>query len=118
MRWPHVTLMSWSVDVPSKMVTPPGQMLQAAGTGAGFPVGGISGAVLGREAMAAVEKATTSTAWNTVSAVMKGKLADAIASGDTQTIINLTSRIAAAQAAQPSPEDQSAPYAQATAQLQ
>jgi len=34
--------------------------------------------VLGREAMQALEKATTSTAWGTLSAVMKGKLADAV----------------------------------------
>jgi hypothetical protein len=99
---------------------PLGQKLaQAAGTGAGFVVGGLKGAVLGREAMAAVEKATTSTAWGTVRAVMKDRLADAMAAGDTQAVIRLTSRIAAAQAAQPSAEDESAePYKQATAQRQ
>jgi len=49
--------------------------------------------------------------------VMKGRLADAIASGNTQAIINLTSRIAAAQAAQPSGEKESAlPYAKAVAE--
>jgi hypothetical protein len=42
--------------------------------------------VLGREAMAAVEKATTSTARGTVSAVMKDRLADAMAAGDTQAV--------------------------------
>ena len=46
--------------------------------------------------MQAVEKLTTSPAWNTVSAVMKDRLSDALASGDTQAVIRITSHIAAA----------------------
>jgi hypothetical protein len=49
--------------------------------------------------MAAVEKAVTSTAWNTVSAVMKSRLADALVSGDTQAIVDLSRGIASQQAA-------------------
>jgi hypothetical protein len=50
---------------------------------------------------------------------MKGKLADAMASGDTQAVIRLTSRIAAAQAAEASDDqEQTQPYRQATAERQ
>jgi len=76
-------------------VKPLGQKLMgAAGTAAGYAAGGVGGAVLGREAMQAVEKTITSTAWNTVSAGMKSRLADAIAGGDTSTILNATKAIA------------------------
>jgi hypothetical protein len=44
-----------------------------------------------------------------------GFFCTALASGDTQSITDLSSRIATAQAAQPSAEDNTAPYAQATA---
>ena len=62
----------------------------------------------------------------TVSAASKLKLADALAAGDTQAIVNLTSRIAAKTAAsQPlkfGPENpdevRQQPYAQATAERQ
>jgi hypothetical protein len=50
--------------------------------------------------MQAPEKLTTPTAWDTVSAVMKDVLADALASGNTQGIIDLTNRIASRVAAQ------------------
>jgi len=53
----------------------------AAGTGAGFLAGGLHGAAIGKYAMDALEAATTSTGWGTVSATLKGKLADAIAGG-------------------------------------
>ena len=62
--------------------------------------------------MAAVEKATTSAAWQTVSAVMKSRLADAIAAGDTQAIVSISSSIAAAQAATPGDSDSARPYRQ------
>jgi hypothetical protein len=75
--------------------------------------------VLGREALGAMEKLTTSTAWGTVSSVMKDRLADALASGDTSMIIDLTSRLGASGAAQSSEEEPPAlPYRQATAQRQ
>lgn len=72
----------------------------AADTATGYATGAVSGAVLGREVMDALEKLTTSTAWGTVSAVMKSKLANAIASGNTGEIIDLASRIGASAAAQ------------------
>ena len=74
--------------------------------------------MLGREAMSALEKLTTSPAWGTITAVMKGRLADALASGDTLAIVNLSARIAAAQAAQSSEDEESAPYKQAMAERQ
>jgi hypothetical protein len=98
---------------------PLGQKLaQAAGTAAGFATGGMGGAVLGREAMGALEKLTTSTAWGTVSAVMKDRLASALASGDTQAIIDLTSRMGASAAAQSSEEEEAPtqPYRQAVSE--
>lgn len=97
---------------------PLGQKLaQAAGTAAGYATGGMGGAVLGREAMGALEKLTTSTAWGTVSAVMRSKLADAIASGDTSAIIDLATRLGASGAVQASEEEQApAPYRQAVSQ--
>ena len=55
--------------------------------------------MLGREVMDVLEKVTTSPAWGTVSAVNKGRLADAIASGNAQNIIDLASRIGARAAA-------------------
>ena len=51
--------------------------------------------MLGREAMLALEKLTSSTAWGTVSALMKDRLANALASGDTSAIVDLTSRMGA-----------------------
>ena len=75
------------------------KLAQAAGTGAAYVTAGVPGAVLGREAMAAAEKAVTSRVWNTVSAVMKSRLADALASGDTQATVDLSSGIASQQAA-------------------
>jgi hypothetical protein len=63
--------------------------------------------------MTALEKLTTSTAWGTVSAVIKDRLADALASGDTSAIVDLTSRLGASAAAQSSEEEQPAlPYRQ------
>jgi hypothetical protein len=53
--------------------------------------------------MAALEKATSSAAWGTVSAVMKDGLANVLASGDTEAILDLTSPIARQQAAQSNP---------------
>lgn len=69
--------------------------------------------------MSALEKLTSSTAWGTVSAVMKDRLAQALASGDTSTIIDLTSRMGASAAAQSSEEEAPAqPYRQAVSQRQ
>jgi hypothetical protein len=59
------------------------KLAAAAGTAAGFATGGVKGVVLGREAMSALEKLATSTAWGTVSAVIKDRLANALALGDT-----------------------------------
>ena len=58
------------------------KMARAAGQAAGFVEGGVHGAILGGAAMDALEAATSSPAWKTVSAVLKSKLADAIASGN------------------------------------
>ena len=82
---------------------PLGQKLAAAaGTAGGYAFGGVGSAVLGREAMAALEKVTTSPAWGTVSAVAKDRLANAMAAGDTNTVIDMLTKVGAAEAAQPS----------------
>jgi hypothetical protein len=47
------------------------------------PTGGVKVAVLGRDAMNALEKIASSTAWGTVLGVMKDRLVNALASGDT-----------------------------------
>lgn len=69
------------------------KMANVAGTGAGMMVGGIHGAIMGREAMGMLESTITSPAWQTVSAVLKDRLADAIASGN-KTSIGLYTKIA------------------------
>jgi len=80
--------------------------------------------VLGREAMSALETLTNSRAWGKVSAVMKGWLANALASGDTFAIVESTSRAGASAAAAQSTstgdeqEPPALPYRQATAQRQ
>jgi hypothetical protein len=81
---------------------PLGQKLaQAAGTATGYATGGTGGAVLGRQAMPAVEKAVTSPAWGTISAVTKDRLAQAIASGSTNTVIDIVTKLGAAEVYQP-----------------
>lgn len=76
--------------------------------------------MLGREAMLALEKLTSSTAWGTVSALMKDRLANALASGDTSAIVDLTSRMGASAAAQSGTDEEQSPlpYRQATSQRQ
>ena len=72
------------------------QLMGAAGTGAGFVAGGVKGAILGREAMAALQTATSSPAWRTISAVLKDRLADAISNGRTATASLLANQISKA----------------------
>jgi len=62
------------------------KIAQAAGMGAGFVGAGPKGALLGREAMDALEAITTSPGWQTMSAVGKYKLANAVATGSAPTI--------------------------------
>lgn len=79
--------------------------------------GGIKGAVLGREAMQALEQVTTSPAWATVSAEAKKRVADALASGNTQASWIWPHVSASQQVASPSAEEEepsAAPYWQAT----
>ena len=62
------------------------KMAGAAGAAAGFATHGLVGAVEGGIIMKNIEKLATSTAWNTVSAAAKSKLADALASGQGNLI--------------------------------
>lgn len=62
------------------------KLASAAGTAGGFGAGGFHGAALGRLAMDSLEAATTSMGWRTVSASLKAKLADAVASGNQSAI--------------------------------
>jgi hypothetical protein len=70
------------------------KLMGAAGTGAGFVTGGIPGAIVGRKVMDTLEQLTTSTAWGTVSAVNKDRLADALAKGSASEVEFWVSRIA------------------------
>jgi len=88
-----------------------------------FATGGSKCAVLGREAMSALEKLTSSTAWGTVPAVMKDRLASALASADTSGYRRSQHRMGASTAAQSSSagDEQEPPallYRQAVAQRQ
>ncbi len=81
---------------------PLGQKLMgAAGAAAGFGTAGIKGAALGKAAMQALESATTSPAWQTVSAVLKDRLAMAIAAGDQGPINFYIGKIADAEKVAP-----------------
>lgn len=75
------------------------KIVEGAGAAAGYGSGGVGGAILGKYALSAFEAATTSPAWRTVSAVLKDRLADAIAKGHrgpAESIINrITAEIAA-----------------------
>lgn len=53
-----------------------------AGAATGFGIAGVEGAVIGKVALDQLEKLVSSTAWNTVSAVTKDRLAKALASGN------------------------------------
>lgn len=53
----------------------------AAGAASGMALGGVKGLTLGRAAGEALETAITSPAWNTVSALLKDKLAQSLAKG-------------------------------------
>lgn len=74
---------------------PLGRKIAAAvGGGAGFTHGGIPGAVVGRMAGEALEQIATSPAWQTVEAVMKDRLAKAIASGNRGAVEFYIAKIA------------------------
>ena len=99
--WKNVDKVVGDTILRQGQAKPLGQKLaQAAGTAEGYAKGGVGGAVLGREAMAALEKIITSHAWGTVSAVMKDKLATAMASRDTNAVIDIVTRLGAAGATQ------------------
>lgn len=61
----------------------------------------VKGGVLGGEAMKALTSAVRSPAWGTVSAVLKDKLADALAKGDRGPAEFYANKISAAASAQP-----------------
>ena len=52
------------------------------GAAGGFASGGVLGGVIGKVALDKLEQAASSTAWNTVSAVTKDRIAKALASGN------------------------------------
>lgn len=58
------------------------QLASAAGATAGAVAGGLHGAILGKQAMDGLQTLTNSTAWKTVSAVQKNKLAQYLAGGN------------------------------------
>ena len=59
----------------------------------GYGHGGYLGAAIGGAAMDGLESVISSPAWRTVSAVAKSKLADALASGSTTKVANITANI-------------------------
>jgi len=66
----------------------------AAGAAGGFATGGLSGAIVGKKVMDTLEQLTTSTAWGTVSAVTKDRLANALARGSGAEVEFWVRRIA------------------------
>lgn len=81
-------------------------LAKGAATGAGYLNGGLHGAIVARGLVSGIERLTTSPAWRTVSAVMKDRLADAIAGGDQGKIADVVADISASQPKDPksSPE--------------
>lgn len=75
------------------------QLASAAGHAAGFAKGGLGQAVLVGAALKNFRKLVTSTGWNTMSAVAKDMLADALASGDSNmaNMIMITTMLGTAQ---------------------
>lgn len=78
------------------------KLARTAGQAAGFLKGGPGAAVLGGEAMDAIESALRSPAWQTVSAVAKDRLAKAIATGNIKLIKQGTAGIVGANVLIPS----------------
>lgn len=72
------------------------KMAGAAGAAVGFAEGGVHGAIIGKAALDSLEHIATSGGWNTVSAVMKSRLADAIAAGDQTAIGSIVGQISQA----------------------
>jgi hypothetical protein len=62
------------------------KMARVAGQAVGFGKAGPAGAVLGGEAMDAIESTLRSPAWQTMSAVAKDRMAQAIATGNSNLI--------------------------------
>ena len=69
------------------------QIFGAAGIAGGMATGGLSGAVGGAVLMSNLRKAMTSTGWNTVGALVKNKIADAIASGKFEAASGFLARV-------------------------
>ena len=65
------------------------QLAQAAGGAGGLAVGGLGGAVAGAVAFKGLKALVSSPRWQTVSAVNKSKLADAIVSGNADTLASV-----------------------------
>jgi len=80
-------VLSATIERKTGQAAPLGQkMAQAAGTAAGFAHGGPLGAVEGGIIMKNLVKLTESTGWNTLSASVKSRIADALASGEGNMI--------------------------------
>jgi hypothetical protein len=57
-------------------------VMKGAAAAGGMASGGVGGAVVGAQTMGTLQRAMNSTAWRTVSAVQKDRLANAIAKGN------------------------------------
>jgi len=71
------------------------RIMAAAGAAGGFTKGGVGGAAIGATAMRGLTKLINSTAWNTISAVNKARLADLLASGKFEQANSFMARAAA-----------------------
>lgn len=86
----------------STQAKPLGVKLARAGAqAAGFVKGGTKGAFIAGEAMSGVESLITSPAWQTVSALAKSRLADALASGSTADVAEVLGQLTRASVATP-----------------
>lgn len=81
-------------------------LIAAAG---GMATGGASAAVEAGVAMKVLNSTINSTAWRTVSGYTKGRIADAISSGNFDTVVSLLGKGAAAAAGSQSPAPNPAP---------
>lgn len=77
------------------------QMARVAGQAAGMASGGIGAAILTGETLRNLRKLTTSTAWKTTGAVLKDRLANAVAAGDNKLANALIASALLKQAAPP-----------------
>jgi hypothetical protein len=85
------------------------RLMSAAGAAGGFTKGGVQGAAIGAATMRGLTKLVNSTAWNTVSAVNKARLADLIGGGKFDQANHFMAQLAAGAVTDREPKKMSPP---------